>query len=288
MFDLLNAVILGIVEGVTEFLPISSTGHLIVASDLLRFNALGGTFEIVIQLGAVLAVIWFYRQDLLARSKAALREEAARGFFLKLVVACVPAGVIGFLLGDLIKGALFKPVVVGCSLMIGGVLLWIADSRLVRTGLANASDVYIDANGLRDPDQSGPRGLDAISLRQAFLIGLAQLFALIPGVSRSGASIVGGLGVGLNRETATAFSFYIAIPTLGAATLYDFLRNFKAILESGFLGTLALGTLVSFVTALFAVSWLLRFVAKNSYKGFAVYRVLAGALILVLVAVGVL
>jgi undecaprenyl-diphosphatase len=283
--SLLDAAILGIVEGFTEFLPISSTGHLIVTSRILGLNSTG-TMEIVIQLGAIAAVLWFYRSDLIQRIAATRDSRVAQQFWLKLLLAFVPAVIVGLTVGDEIKDALFSPTVVAISLIVGGIVLWFIDRRPVASDdpdIAVKGDRYVEADGAR-----GAGGLDQIRGRQALAIGLAQLVAYIPGVSRSAASIMGGLGVGLNRETATAFSFYLAIPTLGGAGLYDLARNFDEIVASGELGAYAVGLIFAFITALLSIGWLLRFIARNNFTGFAIYRVIAGAAILLLVATGVL
>lgn len=257
MFHALAAAILGIVEGVTEFLPISSTGHLIVAADLLKFNS-AAAFEIIIQLGAVVAVVWFYRQALLEQARQLPRERSVHHFWLAIILAFIPAAVVGLLLSDYIERVLFSPQVVAVSLIVGGVILWIVEAIPKRPTTHEALH---------------------ITFRQALIVGFAQLTALIPGVSRSGATIVGGLLSGLDRPAATSFSFYLAMPTLGAATLYSLVKDVGAISGAGFVD-LAIGLVVSFVTALFAIGWLLRYIAKHDFRGFAVYRVVAGIVIL--------
>lgn len=258
--------LLGVVEGITEFLPISSTGHLLVTSDLLGFtNSIGGTFEIFIQLGAVLAVLLYYARDLLAQARAVPTNAATRRFWLGIIVAFLPAALVGLLLRDWIKAVLFtSPSVIAWSLIVGGIVLLIVE---------------------RLPLRPSVREERAITLRQALGIGLAQVLALIPGVSRSGASIVGGMLGGLDRRTATAFSFYLAIPTLGAATVVDLLGSLDQLTSSD-LGRLALGTLVSLIVAWFAIGWLLRYVANHSFVAFGLYRIGAGLIILLLVALG--
>lgn len=202
-----SAALLGVVEGVTEFLPISSTGHLIVAADLIRFDA-AVAFEIIIQLGAVLAVIWFYHQQLLEQARQLPHDRGLQRFWLNIVLAFIPAAIVGLLLGDYIERVLFSPHVVAVSLIIGGLVLWIIESV---------------------PRQPVAHEALQITARQALIVGLAQLAALIPGVSRSGATIVGGMLSGLNRPAATEFSFYLAIPTLGAATLYSLAKDFRSV-----------------------------------------------------------
>lgn len=258
MSDPVAAGILGVVEGVTEFLPISSTGHLIVASELLDFQDTIGTFEIVIQLGAVLAVLWFYRKDLFKQARAFPSDAATRRLWLGTGLAFVPAGLMGFFFSDYITRHLFSPQVVAASLIAGGVALWIIESVPRRPHASELSD---------------------ITLWQALLIGLAQVAALVPGVSRSASTIVGGLLVGLKRPVATAFSFYLAIPTLGIATVYELLKGLDS-LDNSALVDVAIGMVVSFVTAFLAISWLLRYIARNDFKLFAAYRIVAGIAIL--------
>ncbi len=273
-----QAVVLGVVEGLTEFLPISSTGHLIVAERLIGYRDTGEVFTIVIQLGAILAVVWFYWRELLNQVTRLFQgSRRARRFWLNLIVASVPAAVIGLLFEKAIKAALFSPLTVAITLILGGVVLWWAETRRKTT-------IPPENSGVKpEPD------LDSVTLRQAAFIGVAQAVAVIPGVSRSGASIVGGLLTGLNRVTATAFSFFMGIPVLGGAGLYSLYkaRNALGSIPGGSLA-LILGTAVAFVTALISVGWLLKYVSTHDFRGFAVYRVIAGALILVLIATGVM
>ena len=271
----LSAVLLGIVEGLTEFLPISSTGHLIVAESLIGYRDAGETFTIVIQLGAILAVVWFYWRQLWTQVVQLFRgSSSAKRFWINLVVASIPAAIIGLGFEKAIKAALFSPLTVGISLILGGLVLYWIESRRAEPPLAERGEA---------PD------LGVVTLSQAALIGVAQAVAVVPGVSRSGASIVGGLLTGLNRVTATAFSFFLGLPVLGGAGLYS-LYKARHVLGSvpGGSTALLIGTLVSFVTALLSVSWLLRYVSTHTFKGFAIYRVLFGAAVLLLVAVGVL
>ena len=262
--ELIAIVILGILEGITEFLPISSTGHLIVATEAMGLDSIGATVEIVIQLGAVLAVFWLYRADLGARIGDLRRPDRDLRFWVRLAVAAVPAMAVGFLLSDLITEVLFTPAVVATALIVGGVVLWLVD-RYVPERVEGQSTA----------------SLDTMTMRQAVLIGLLQVLALIPGTSRSASSIVGGLLGGLDRPTATAFSFYLALPTLGGATLYVLLKNLGTLLDSGDLPILVVGIVVAFVTALVAMRWLLGYVAGHDFRWFALYRVVLGIVILV-------
>jgi undecaprenyl-diphosphatase len=270
-----QAIILGIVEGITEFLPVSSTGHLIVTEHLLGFRDQSNTFTIVIQIGAILAVVLFYWRDLLARVLGLFAgQKNALQFWLKLVIATIPAAVLGLLLEDILSN-FDTPLTVAISLIVGGIILYWLET-------------------VRGKNQTAPESLevqmDNISVRQAFLIGCFQVLAMLfPGTSRSGASIVGGWLLGLNRVTATAFSFYLGIPTLGAAGLYKLYkaRDQLSALPGGGVALLV-GSVVSLVTAFLAVRWLLRYVSRNNFKGFAIYRMVAGAVILLLLATNVM
>jgi undecaprenyl-diphosphatase len=270
---LIQAVILGLVEGITEFLPISSTGHLIVAERLIGFSDPDKTFTVVIQIGAILAVVWFYRTDLIARVIALFtgRPNALK-FWSNLVIATLPAAVIGLGLEKILSR--FESItVIATALIVGGLLLWWLEQVRGR-GQIGPESTHVD--------------IDAITPRQALLIGCAQTLAVIfPGTSRSGASIVGGWLVGLNRVTATAFSFYLGLPTLGLAGLYKLYKARDALSSlPGGAPALLLGTVVSGVSAFLVVGWLLRYVSRNDFKGFAIYRVILGAVILGMVAFG--
>ncbi|GHF57964.1 undecaprenyl-diphosphatase [Deinococcus metalli] len=268
-----QAVILGVVEGLTEFLPVSSTGHLIVAESLIGYRDTGEVLTVVIQLGAILAVILYYWRQLIGQLTRLLRgSRPARHFWLNLIVASLPAALLGLLFEKAIKAALFSPLTVAISAILGGAVLWWVDTR--------RREATVE---LTEPD------LDSVTTRQAALIGVAQAVAIIPGVSRSGASIVGGLLTGLNRVTATAFSFFLGIPILGGAGLYSLYKARHALGSiPGGSSTLVIGTVVAFVTALVSVTWLLRYVSTHDFRGFAVYRVVMGAVILALLAAGVL
>jgi undecaprenyl-diphosphatase len=272
MDDLIRAAILGVIEGITEFLPISSTGHLIVGTSLLNFpipEDFRSTFEIFIQFGAVLAVVLYYSRQLWEQFRKIPSDRKTQMFWFNVAIAFLPAAVVGFLFRDPIKAALYNPVVVAVALIVGGIVLIVIE-------------------GMPKKPVSDTQSLEQITTRQAILIGLAQLTALIPGVSRSGASIIGGLLIGLNRPVATAFSFYLAIPTLGIATLYELFSAVRdGIVQAEQLPILGVGTVVSFFVALAAIAWLLRYVATHDFRAFGVYRIIAGIVILLLVAAGV-
>lgn len=280
MSELVKAALLGLVEGITEFLPISSTGHLIVASRLLELNDSAGALVVVIQLGAVLAVLWFYRRDLGDRLRHPRQNLAFLGM---MAVATAPAALLGFFLAEFIKSVLFDPTVVGWALVGGGVLLWLVDSR---PRPMESPDLEISSTGF--VDAPGPAGLETVGWRRAAVIGVAQVFALIPGISRSGATIIGGLTSGLDRETATSFSFYLALPILGGATIYDLSRGAATISASGQTGIYLIGVAVGFVTAYLAIGWLLKYVASHDFRVFAVYRVVIGVIVLTMASSGAL
>ena len=289
---LLQALLLGIIEGVTEFLPISSTGHLLVSSQMLGAANTSGTFEIVIQLGAIVAVVMFYWKRLCAKIVDVKSNQKSKRFWINLFAAFLPAAVVGLALHDLIDNLLdnraVQAYVIASTLVVGGIILWWVDEKVAAKEVA--PEPLIDAdNGAADAPNtsvavladatSSVSSCDDMTLRQAVWIGIAQCFSLVPGVSRSGSTIVGALLVGLNRAQATEFSFFLSIPTLGAATLYTLVRHFQKLIEVGSLSALCVGTVVSFITAWLVIGWLLRYVANNDFKGFAVYRVVAGLLI---------
>ena len=255
----LKAVILGVVEGLTEFLPISSTGHLIIAGQLIGYTGeKAKVFEIVIQSGAMLAVIWEYRARFGHMLAGLHGDAAARRFALNLVIAFLPAAVLGLAFGGAIKQHLFHAVPVAAAFILGGaIILWVERSRR----------------------QARVEQVDDVTWKDALKIGLAQSFALIPGTSRAGATIIGGMLFGLSRRAATEFSFFLAVPTLIAAGAYDLYRN-RALLDVGDLGVFSAGFVVSFVSAFLCVRWLLRFIATHDFSAFAWYRIAFGVIVL--------
>jgi undecaprenyl-diphosphatase len=261
--NLLIAAILGVVEGVTEFLPVSSTGHLIVAGSLLDYTGeKAKLFEIVIQAGAIFAVCWEYRAKLLAVAAGIFRDRGAQRFVLNLLIAFLPAAILGLAFGSAIKATLFAPAPVAAAFIAGAfVILW-AEHRQRR----NPRTIRIDrVDDMRWPD--------------ALKVGIAQAFALIPGTSRSGATIIGGMLFGLSRTAATEFSFFLAIPTLFAATGYEFVRN-RHLLAGGDVSMVGVGFVTAFVSAFFVVRGLLRYVAHHDFVPFAWYRIAFGLVIL--------
>ena len=266
MSDLIITLILGIVEGITEFLPVSSTGHLIVATELLNPSwdaATRASLEIFIQFGAVLAMVVFYRQELVTQARTVRSDQGVQRFWLAIAIAFVPAAIIGVLARGFIKDVLFNPMVVAAMLIIGGVLLILVERVPALTRRERTTDT------------------SRITVRQAVVIGVAQAFALIPGMSRSAMSIIGGMVAGLDRQAATRFSFYLAIPTLGLATLADFVFSLDEIHPND-LPYFLIGAVVAFFAALVAIRWLLRYVAGHSYVPFGVYRIAVGIVIAVI------
>lgn len=263
---LAKAALLGIVEGLTEFLPISSTGHLIVAASLLDFRGpQAAAFEIAIQSGAMLAVIWEYRRRIGQTLAGIATEPPARRFALNVAIAFLPAMVFGLAAGSLIKRYLFHPVPVAIAFAVGGlVILWVEAVQRRRVPVGATSRVT---------------SVDEVTPFDALRIGLFQCLALIPGTSRSGATIIGGMVLGLSRPAATEFSFYLAIPTLMAAGAWSIYKE-RELLGSADLPLFAVGTIVSFLAALVCIRWLIRYVASHDFTAFAWYRIAFGALIL--------
>ena len=257
---LLKAAILGVVEGLTEFLPISSTGHLILTGDLLNFNdEKGKVFEIVIQFGAIMAVSWEYRAKILSVTGGLLHKQAeAQRFALNLIIAFMPAAVLGLLFAKSIKAHLFAPVPVAMAFIVGGLFILWAEKR----------DHKITVESV-----------DEMNWKDALKVGCAQAFALIPGTSRSGATIIGGLLFGLSRKAATEFSFFLAIPTLSAATVYEVVKN-RDLFHAEDIGMFAVGSIASFVSAFLCVRWLLRYISHHDFTVFAWYRIAFGLIVL--------
>jgi undecaprenyl-diphosphatase len=268
---LLKAAILGTVEGLTEFLPISSTGHLILTASLLGFTGdKAKLFEVAIQTGAMLSVIWYYRARILRVILGLTSSEPARRFALNVVIGFLPAAVLGVIFGSMIKRVLFKPVPVALAFIIGAfVILWV-ERRASRT---------------REPARIAD--VDDLSAVDALKLGLAQSFALIPGTSRSGATIIGGMLFGLSRKAATEFSFFLAIPTLVGAGVYDTYK-YRHLLSWADAPLFGVGLATAFVSALICVHWLIWFVSTHNFVPFAWYRIAFGILVLVTAALHIL
>ena len=261
--SLVVALILGIVEGLTEFLPISSTGHLIVAGSLLNYTGeQAKVFEIVIQAGAILAVCWEFRARLAKVLGGLLSDPVAQRFAVNVLIAFVPAAVLGLLFAKAIKAVLFAPIPVALAFIVGALVILFVERRERRVpGMARIDDV------------------DAMRWTDALKIGFAQALALIPGTSRSGATIIGGMLFGLSRRAATEFSFFLAIPTLFAACGYEMVKN-RALLSTTDLPAFGVGFAAAFVSAFLCVRWLIRYVSRNDFVPFAWYRIAFGAVIL--------
>ncbi len=257
---LLKAAILGLVEGLTEFLPISSTGHLILAGDLLNFNdERGKVFEIVIQFAAILAVCWEYRAKLGSVGHGLLqKQETAQRFVTNLFIAFLPLAILGLLFGKAIKAHLFSPIPVALAFIVGGLVILWAEKRTHTVRIESVDDMH---------------------WKDALKMGFAQALALIPGTSRSGSTIIGGLFFGLSRKAATEFSFFLAIPTLTMATLYEVVK-YRDQFHSEDLGIFLVGSIASFISAFLAVRGLLRYISRHDFTIFAWYRIAFGLIVL--------
>jgi undecaprenyl-diphosphatase len=262
-----KAVILGVVEGLTEFLPISSTGHLILVGDLLDFNdERGKAFEVIIQFGAILAVCWEFREKLWRVTSTIKTSSISRRFVMNLLIASIPAMGLAFLFGKYIKAVLFAPIPVASAFIVGALVIFWAEKR--------QKIVTACKNPIQSVDELTP--LDALK------VGLAQCAALIPGTSRSGATIIGGMLFGLPRAVATEFSFFLAIPVIGGATAYELLKLWKSpiSLSGDFTWAIIVGFIAAFVSAFICVRWLIHYVAGHNFIPFAWYRIIFGVLVL--------
>lgn len=261
----LVAALLGLLEGLTEFLPVSSTGHLLLASHFLGFDSAGKTFEVVIQLGAVLAILTVYSARLWQVFSTVHRDPASLRFVVSVALAFLPAAIVGVLAHDIIKTVLFEsPRLIGVTLILGGVVLLVVD-RIAPT------PVHDDAG--------------AIPFRKAFIIGVVQCLAMVPGVSRSGATIVGALLLGVNKRAAAEFSFFLSMPTMAAAVGYDLWKN-RDVLDVTAWSEIAIGFVVAFITAVAVVRWLLGYLSSHGYALFGWWRIILGSVALVALWLG--
>lgn len=256
---IIKAIIMGLVEGATEFLPISSTGHLIVVGDLINFHNDGRVFEIAIQLGAILAVVVEYRSKFTKVALGMFNDSQAQRFIANLFIAFLPAAVVGVLFISLIKAHLFNVLTVATMLILGGLVILWAERRTHKTRV---------------------KSVDDMTWRDALKVGLFQVLSMIPGTSRSGATIIGGLFIGLDRKVAAEFSFFLAVPTMVAATAYDVFKH-RDLLSLDDLPMFAAGFITAFIAAWIAVRTLVRYVANHSYEIFAWYRIVFGLVILI-------
>jgi undecaprenyl-diphosphatase len=257
----LQAILLGFIEGLTEFIPVSSTGHLILLVDMLGFKGPPGhLFEIVIQLGAILAICWLYRKRLLDAVISAPKDKTKRQFLMNILIAVLPAMVLGVLLHGFIKSVLFNPTVVAIMLVIGGIAILFIEKHKPEPILHD---------------------IEQMNWKLALKIGLCQTVAMIPGTSRSGATIMGALLLKVDRKVATEFSFFLAIPTMLAATAYDLYKNADSLTADG-AGIIALGFASAFLAALAVVKTVVGFVSRHGFVPFAWYRIVLGTVMLVL------
>ena len=257
---LLEAVLLGIVEGLTEFLPVSSTGHLILVGDLLGFHhQQAAVFEVVIQTGAMLAVVWEYRARFLRVLRGLASDRRSNQFVIRLAIAFLPAAVLGLVFGRQITHYLFKPIPVALAFIAGGIAIVWAERREHRVRITD---------------------VDSMNWLDALKVGCAQCLAMIPGTSRAGATIIGGLLFGLSRPAATEFSFFLAVPTLLSAGAYQLYRE-RALLSASDAYWFAAGSITAFVSAFFCVRWLLRYVSSHDFTVFAWYRIAFGIAVIV-------
>ena len=259
----LKAIVMGLVEGFTEFLPISSTGHLILTGSLLNFtDEKSNVFKIVIQAAAMAAVWWEFSVRINAVFKGMFTDRKQQKFILNLLVAFLPLAILGLLFGKIIKAALFHPVPVAIAFIVGGfVILW------------------AEARQKSDPTVIRVQEVDDMTVLDAFKVGCAQALALIPGTSRSGATIIGGMLFGLPRKVATEFSFFLAIPTILVATVYDLIKH-RELLTAADLPLFGLGSLASLISAFLCIRWLLRYISTHDFTVFAWYRIVFGILVI--------
>jgi undecaprenyl-diphosphatase len=268
---LVKAAVMGVVEGLTEFLPISSTGHLILAGSLLNFTGeKAKVFEIAIQTGAMFAVIWQYRERLLRTVVGVTHDPVAQRFALNLLVAFIPAVVLGLAFGSIVKRHLFHPVPVAMAFIVGGlIILWVERRHRQRFG---------------DRDREGQRrarveSVDDMTIADALKVGLVQCLALVPGTSRSGATIIGGMLFGFSRQCATEFSFFLGIPTLMGAGAYSVWKQ-RDFLHAADLPMFLVGSVMAFISALVCIRWLIRYVSSHDFTPFAWYRIVFGCIVL--------
>lgn len=261
---------LGVVEGLTEFLPISSTGHLILVGDLLDFNdERGKAFEVIIQFGAILAVCWEFREKLWKVASTVKSSAISRRFILNLLIASIPAMGLAFVFGKHIKAILFAPIPVASAFILGALVIFWAERRQTKL--------------MHSPGKAHIQSVDDLTPLDALKVGLAQCAALIPGTSRSGATIIGGMLFGLPRAVATEFSFFLAIPVIGGATAYELLKLWKnpVPLSGDFTLAIVVGFIAAFISAFICVRWLIHYVAGHNFIPFAWYRIVFGVLVLV-------
>lgn len=272
------AIILGVIEGITEFLPISSTGHLILAGSLLGWQGeFSKIFNVVIQIGAVLAVCWHFRKKISRIILGLPNDSFSIKFSVNVIIACIPAVILGLLYSKHIKSILYAPIPVACALIGGGIIILLVERIKVKN-----SEHVISSKTSDDKahDIARVNHLEQLTIKDALKVGFAQCFALIPGMSRSGSTIIGGLLFGLNRRVATEFSFFLAIPIMFGAAAHD-LMEAKDMLNEENLSILLLGTIAAFISAMFCIRWLLRYISSHDFTVFAWYRIIFGMIIII-------
>jgi undecaprenyl-diphosphatase len=258
---IIKAIFLGAVEGLTEFIPVSSTAHLLLSSKLIDFSYIkDDVFEIVIQLGAILAVVVLYRQKILAVLLGVFNKKSSQNFILNILVAFLPAAIFGLLFHKIIKLMFFNPISIAIALVIGGIVILVVEKLEIKPKYSQLED---------------------LSIRQSLKIGLFQVTAMIPGVSRSGATIIGGLLLKLDRRTATEFSFFLSIPTIFAASIFDFYKNYNSFDNDKIL-LIIIGFIAAFLSSLVVIKWFINFVSNHSFKIFAYYRIVLGLVLLLI------
>ena len=307
MLDIFKAAFLGVIEGLTEFVPVSSTAHLLISSHLINFNSIqNNLFEIVIQFGAILAIVVVYHKkifDVIVN----FRQKSQQHFILNLILAFLPAAIIGGIFHSVIKRIFFTNATIAIALIVGGILIIIierksakADPVMRRGDEKEGGGDKKEGRGDEKEKKQGENNYGNSSLRAegaaihleekienikpltAFYIGLFQCIAMIPGVSRSGATIIGGILLGLNRKTATEFSFFLAIPTIAAASFYDLYKNYSTLTFEN-LELILIGLLTSFFSALLVIKWFIGFVSKNNFTIFGIYRIIVGVVIILFI-----
>lgn len=257
----IKAIFLGVIEGLTEFIPVSSTAHLLLSSKLIDFSYIkNDVFEIVIQLGAILAVCVFYRKKILDVLLSIAHKKSSQNFTLNILVAFLPAAVFGLIFHKMIKLMFFNPLSIAWALIVGGAIILLVEKLDIKPKYSKVED---------------------LSILQSLKIGLFQIVSMIPGVSRSGATIIGGLLLKLDRKTATEFSFFLSIPTIFAASIFDFYKNYNSF-DSSKISLILIGFVTAFFSSLIVIKWFINFVSNHSFKIFAYYRILLGLILLVI------
>ncbi len=258
---IIKAIFLGVIEGLTEFIPVSSTAHLLLSSKLIDFSYINDdVFEIVIQLGAILAVCVFYHKKILDVLVSFFHKKSSQNFLLNILIAFLPAAVFGLMFHKIIKLMFFNPISIACALIIGGIIILVVERLNIKPKYSRVED---------------------LSMVQSLKIGLFQIISMIPGVSRSGATIIGGLLLKLDRKTATEFSFFLSIPTIFAASIFDFYKHYDSF-DSSKLSLILIGFVAAFLSSLVVIKWFISFVSNHSFRVFAYYRITLGVILLLI------